>query len=147
MKEVCKVSENSNYLINYSTIENALIFNECNKIPIISKALEYLQKEDENKYSPENIVDNIIELSSRNKKHCPNSITKLILDSKFLDLNLEIIFDDSSDKTPNISQIKILLKISYINLSSMKKSELNLILNEEEFNKVLLEIEGLQKGL
>ena len=71
----------------------------------------------------------------------------MILDSKFLDLNLEIIFDDSSDKTPNISQIKILLKISYINLSSMKKSELNLILNEEVFNKVLLEIEGLQKGL
>ena len=71
----------------------------------------------------------------------------MILDSKFLDLNLEIIFDDSSDKTPNITQIKILLKISYINLSSMKKSELNLILNEEEFNKVLLEIEGLQKGL
>ena len=71
----------------------------------------------------------------------------MILDSKFLDLNLEIIFDDSSDKTPNISQIKILLKISYINLSSMKKSELNLILNEKEFNKVLLEIEGLQKGL
>ena len=60
---------------------------------------------------------------------------------------MEIIFDDSSDKTVNISQIKILLKISYINLSSMKKSELNLILNEEEFNKVLIEIEGLQKGL
>ena len=29
----------------------------------------------------------------------------------------------------------------------MKKSELDLILKEEEFNKVLLEIEGLQKGL
>ena len=29
----------------------------------------------------------------------------------------------------------------------MKKSELNLILNEEEFNKMLLELEGLQKGL
>ena len=29
----------------------------------------------------------------------------------------------------------------------MKKSELNLILKEEEFNKILLEIEGLQKGL
>ena len=47
----------------------------------------------------------------------------------------------------NISQIKILLKISYINLSNMEKLELNLILNEEEFNKILLEIEGLQKGL
>ena len=112
----------------------------------MSKALEYFQREDEKKYSPENIVDNIIELSSRNKKQCPNSITKLILDNKFLDLNWEIIFDDSSDKTVNISQIKILLKISYINLSNMEKSELNLILNEEEFNKILLEIEGLQKG-
>ena len=46
-----------------------------------------------------------------------------------------------------MSQIKILVKLSYINLSNMKKSELNLILNEEEFNKMLLEIEGLQKGL
>ena len=46
-----------------------------------------------------------------------------------------------------MSQIKILVKLSYISLSNMKKSELNLILNEEEFNKMLLEIEGLQKGL
>jgi hypothetical protein len=46
-----------------------------------------------------------------------------------------------------MSQIKILLKLSYLSLSNMKKSELNLILNEEEFNKMLLEIEGLQKGL
>ena len=29
----------------------------------------------------------------------------------------------------------------------MKKSELNLILSEEVFNKVLHEIEGLQKGI
>jgi len=29
----------------------------------------------------------------------------------------------------------------------MEKSELYLILNEEEFNIILLEIEGLQKGL
>ena len=46
-----------------------------------------------------------------------------------------------------MSQIKILVKIFYLNLSNMKKSELNLILNEEEFNRMLLEIEGLQKGL
>ena len=64
-----------------------------------------------------------------------------------MDLNWEIIFDDTSDKTPNMSQIKILVKLSYLSLSNMKKSELNLILNEEEFNKMLLEIEGLQKGL
>jgi len=64
-----------------------------------------------------------------------------------LDINWEIIFDDSSNKTPNMSQIKILIKFSYLNLSSMKKEELNLILNQNEFNKILLEFEGLQKGI
>ena len=61
-------------------------------------------------------------------------------------MNWEIVFDDSSDKTPNISQLKILVKFSYLNLSLMKKEELNLILNENEFNKLLLEFEALQKG-
>ena len=46
-----------------------------------------------------------------------------------------------------MSQIKILVKFSYLNLSSMKKEELNLILNQNDFNKMLLEFEGLQKGL
>ena len=80
----------------------------------MAKALEYLNKIDDKKYSSEKIVDNIIELNSRNKKENPKNITKLILDNKFLDLNWEIIFDDSSDKTPNISQIKILVKFSYL---------------------------------
>ena len=46
-----------------------------------------------------------------------------------------------------MSQIKILVKFSYLNLSSLKKEELNLILNEDEFNKMLLELDTLQKGL
>jgi hypothetical protein len=86
-------------------------------------------------------------LYARNKKENPKTITKLILENKFLDLNWEILFDDSSDKTPNMSQIKILVKFSYINLSNMKKEELNLILSEEEFNSMLIELGTLQKGL
>jgi len=123
-----------------------LIFNECNKIPKVAKAVEYLQRTDD-KYSSDKIVDNIIELYARNKKENPKSITKLILENKFLDLNWEILFDDSSDKTPNMSQIKILVKFSYINLSNMKKEELNLILSEEDFNSMLIELGTLQKGL
>ena len=123
-----------------------MIFNECNKIPKIAKAVEYLQRTDD-KYSSDKIVDNIIELYARNKKENPKAITKLILENKFLDLNWEILFDDSSDKTPNMSQIKILVKFSYINLSNMKKEELNLILSEEEFNSMLIELGTLQKGL
>ena len=147
MKEVCKVSKYENYFyINIQkTIEDSLIFNECNKTQKVCKAIEYLQKSDK-KYTSENIVDNIIESASKDKKECPASITKLILDNKFLDLNWEIMFDDSSDKTPNISQLKILVKFSYLNLSLMKKEELNLILNENEFNNLLLEFEALQKG-
>ena len=147
MKEVCKVSKYKNYFYNdiQKTIEDSLIFNECNKTQKVCKAIEYLQKNDK-KYTSENIVDNIIESSYRNKKECPPSITKLILDNKFLDMNWEIMFDDSSDKTPNISQLKILVKFSYLNLSLMKKEELNLILNENEFNNLLLEFEALQKG-
>ena len=123
-----------------------MIFNECNKIPKVVKAVEYLQRTDD-KYSSDKIVDNIIELYARNKKENPKAITKLILENKFLDLNWEILFDDSSDKTPNMSQIKILVKFSYINLSNMKKEELNLILSEEEFNSMLIELGTLQKGL
>ena len=145
MKEVCKVSLKINKK-KQSTIENALIFNECTKTQKVAKAIEYLERSD-SKYSSENIVDNVIELYARNKKENPKSITKLILGNKFLDLNWEIIFDDSSDKTPNISQIKILVKFTYLNLSNMKKEQLNLILNEDEFNNMMLEIETLQKGL
>ena len=87
-----------------------MIFNECNKIPKVAKAVEYLQRTDD-KYSSDKIVDNIIELYARNKKENPKSITKLILENKFLDLNWEILFVDSSDKTPNMSQIKINYKI------------------------------------
>ena len=104
-----------------------------------------MQKSNKNLTS-DNIVDNIIESVTRNKKECPSSITKLILDNKFLDINWEIIFDDSSDTTPNISQLKILVKITYLNLSQMKRGELNLLLNENEFNNLLLEFESLQKG-
>ena len=145
MKEVCKVSLNK-VIEKQSTIENALIFNECNKTQKVAKAIEYLQRNDSN-YSSEKIVDNVIELFARNKKDNPKTITKLILENKFLDLNWEIIFDDSSDKTPNISQIKILVKFTYLNLSIMKKEQLNLILNEDEFNNMILELETLQKGL
>ena len=145
MKEVCKVSLKINKK-KQSAIENALIFNECTKTQKVAKAIEYLERSD-SKYSSENIVDNVIELYARNKKENPKSITKLILGNKFLDLNWEIIFDDSSDKTPNISQIKILVKFTYLNLSNMKKEQLNLILNEDEFNNMMLEIETLQKGL
>lgn len=80
------------------------------------------------------------------KKEAPEGLTKLILENKFLDLKWEIVFDDSSNKTLNISQIKIHVKIIYLNLVTMEKDSLFFILSEKEFSDLLLEIQSLQKN-
>lgn len=80
------------------------------------------------------------------KKEAPEGLTKLILENKFLDLKWEIVFDDSSNKTANISQIKIHVKIIYLNLVTMEKDSLFFILSEKEFSDLLLEIQSLQKN-
>jgi hypothetical protein len=80
------------------------------------------------------------------KKEAPEGLTKLILENKFLDLKWEIVFDDSSNKTLNISQVKIHVKIIYLNLVTMEKDSLFFILSEKEFSDLLLEIQSLQKN-
>lgn len=73
-------------------------------------------------------------------------VSKLIMENKFLDLKWEIVFDDSSSKTQNISQIKIRVKIIYLNICTLTKKQLTLVLNEKEFNDLLLELSSLQKN-
>ena len=46
----------------------------------------------------------------------------------------------------NISQIKIHVKIIYLNLVTMEKDSLFFILSEKEFSDLLLEIQSLQKN-
>lgn len=61
-------------------------------------------------------------------------MTSILCGNKFTDIYWEIIFDESSNFTDNISQVKILLKISYINMNTLNKGNLNLILDEHSFN-------------
>ncbi len=95
--------------------------------------------------TPSEVVHSVIE---RNKD--PNEETqgfsKLILENKFIDLEWEIIFDDTSCKTVDISQIRIKVKITYLNVATMEKSSLTLVLSEAEFNELLLELSSLQKN-
>ena len=95
--------------------------------------------------TPSEVVHSVIE---RNK--APNEETqgfsKLILENKFIDLEWEIIFDDTSCKTVDISQIRIKVKITYLNVATMEKSSLTLVLSEAEFNELLLELSSLQKN-
>ena len=95
--------------------------------------------------TPSEVVHSVIE---RNKD--PNEETqgfsKLILENRFINLEWEIIFDDTSCKTVDISQIRIKVKITYLNVATMEKSSLTLVLSEAEFNELLLELSSLQKN-
>jgi hypothetical protein len=136
----------------FSTLENLIINNDVNCLNKSVKALEYLKKILPKKEAKSSmIIDNILKnysLKNNNINNVNNdkNINKLFLNNKFLELNWEIIYDDSSNITTNINQIKILLKIFYLNLNDLKVENLNIILNEKEFNNLLLEFNQLEKN-
>lgn len=96
--------------------------------------------------TPSEVVHSVIERNIDSNQEKPQGFSKLILENKFVDLEWEILFDDTSSKTVDISQIRIKVKITYLNAATMKKSYLTLILNEAEFNELLLELSSLQKN-
>lgn len=110
------------------------------------RAIDYL-KNTEHNFEGTNLINEII-FDSINKENPPNdSITKLLIQNKFLNLEWKIIFEDTSDEIKNISLIKILIKIHYLNISKMQKEYLCLLMDKEQFEKFLLEFEALQKAL
>ena len=93
-----------------------------------------------------NIVSSIIENNETQQSETPANLIKLILQNKFIDLQWEIVFDDKSSQINNISQVKIRVNFIYLNLATMKKESLMLILKENEFNDMLIELNSLQKN-
>ena len=93
-----------------------------------------------------NIVSSIIEKNESQQSETPANLIKLILQNKFIDLQWEIVFDDKSSQINNISQVKIRVNFIYLNLATMKKESLMLILKENEFNDMLIELNSLQKN-
>ena len=91
-------------------LENVVLHNDVNSIKKSEKAVEYLRRTTDIK-EPSKIVNDIIEKEGNTQSSQVEGIKKLITDNKFLDLKWEIQYDDLSSKVPNISQIKILLKI------------------------------------
>ena len=60
-------------------------------------------------------------------------MNRIILENKFYDLTWEILLEDSSSVSNDISLVKILVKIIYLNIPSLEKKELNLIMDEKSF--------------
>jgi hypothetical protein len=61
------------------------------------------------------------------------TLSRLIVENKFYDLTWEILLEDSSSFSNDISLVKILVKIIYINIPNLDKKELNLIFDEKNF--------------
>ncbi len=55
-----------------------------------------------------------------------------------MDLTWKILLEDSSSLSNDITAIKILLKIYYINILNLEKREMNIIMNENNFEVLKL---------
>lgn len=97
-------------------------------------------------YNSQNMISTIIENDLTNHSEPNKEISKLLLENKFIDMKWEIVLDDSSSATKNISQIKIKIKIIYMNMTTLKKDSIILLLNEKEFNELLAEMTLLNKN-
>ena len=61
-------------------------------------------------------------------------------ENRFLDIKWEILLDDNSSITKDISQIKILIKIFYMNMKDLSIKQIKLKLIQKEFDVFLLNI-------
>ena len=61
-------------------------------------------------------------------------MNSLLIENKFHKIEWQIILEDSSNLTSDISLIKILIKLSFINIPSLDQRELNLVMDEKSFN-------------
>ena len=61
-------------------------------------------------------------------------MNSLLIENKFNKIEWQIILEDSSNLTSDISLIKILIKLSYINIPTLDQRELNLVMDEKSFD-------------
>jgi len=57
----------------------------------------------------------------------------LLAENKFLGIDWQIVLEDSSSLTKEIGQLKIIVKITYLNTLNFTKDNLVLILDETSF--------------
>lgn len=130
-------------LCGKSVIENAVVHNDVMQIPKVERAVTYLNKT--NKTDMENVISGIIERNEGVQREMGEGM-KLILQNKFVDLQWEIVFEDTSSQVKNIAQVKIRVKFVYLDLATMKKESIIILLKENEFNDMLMELNTLQKN-
>lgn len=80
------------------------------------------------------------------KKSKKNNLSNLLLyENKLIDFKWEILLESCSTELTSINQIKILVKIKYLNSLLKEICEVNILLTEEEFIDFSDEINKLVK--
>jgi hypothetical protein len=110
------------------SIANYLIHNDNSDVKGLAKALEIIGLD-----KKEEVKDYILVNHDRYSQN-KDVLSHFIVDNKFLDLSWEILLEDQSSKSLDISQIKIVVRISYMSVSELGKKELNLMFDENTFD-------------
>ncbi len=98
--------------------------------------------------SNENIDDykNYIIFNREQYNENKEGVKTFLVENKFIDFKWEILLEDSSSYTADISLLKIVIKIVYFNMSDMRKRELKMVLDEKSFEEFLDECKKIYKN-
>ena len=120
-------------------ISNYLIHNDNSDIKGLAKALEMVGLDNKDE------VKNYILVNHERYSENKDVLKNFIVDNKFLDLTWEILLEDQSSVSLDISQVKIIVRIIYMSVSNLKKLELNLVFDENTFDVIIFNIRNFMK--
>ncbi len=123
------------------SLANHLVHNRNGDLSDLSKALDLIGLEEK-----DNVKDYIM-VNSDKYRESKDRLNNLIVDNKFLDISWDIVLEDQSSKSMDISQVKIEVKISYLSVSKLEKKEINLLFDENSFDVIYINFRNFMKKL
>ena len=123
------------------SIANHLLHNDNSDISDLNKALDLIGLEEK-----DNVKDYIL-VNSEKYSQSKDKLNHLIVDNKFLDISWNIVLEDQSSKSMDISQVKIEVKIRYLSVGKLEKKELNLLFDENTFDVNYINFRNFMKKL
>jgi hypothetical protein len=117
-------------LIHKGVITNHIVHNDNSMVGDLQAAFNLMNI---NMATERNAVRNSIFNNPTGISKDKEKYNTLLTENKFLNMKWDVILEDQSSLSSDISQIKILLKIRYMNLTSLEEKELDLLFDEKSF--------------
>ena len=121
--------------LSIEILKDSIINNNIDTLDLLAQELR-----DSSKDEIRELLNSIINLEPE-----PLQNNSLLLQNKLINMSWEILLEKESNEVKDIDQIKILLKLEYIDKINLEVKDLNIILNETQFEELQGEIEKLSK--